>query len=202
MSTTVRGILIGLVAALALLVLLGAAFVYSGAYNVAASEPHTDLVSGLLGTLQEQSIEQRASEDVPLPTDSTALTHGLEHFAAMCVVCHGAPGVDRGEIGRGLNPRPPSLSREALEMEDGELVWVIKHGIKFTGMPAFGPTHSDEQLRQIAAFVRTLPELSAEEYARLVETLPEGGHHHGDAAADSAAGGGHTHAPGTAPHAH
>jgi mono/diheme cytochrome c family protein len=52
-------------------------------------------------------------------------------------------------------------------MPDGELFWTISHGIRMTGMPAMGATHSEEELWRIAAFVRELPELSEEQRRRL-----------------------------------
>ena len=103
----------------------------------------------------------------------------------MCVTCHGAPGVERGTLGKGINPKPPNLAKEAGEWSDRELFWITKHGIKLAGMPAFGVTHSDEELWAIVAFLRRLETMSAEEYRRLatepamhahagmVETAPE-----------------------------
>jgi mono/diheme cytochrome c family protein len=47
------------------------------------------------------------------------------------------------------------------------LYWIVKHGVKMTGMPAFGPTHSDERLWTIVAFLKQLPQLSPEKYAEI-----------------------------------
>lgn len=215
MRQATRGALLGVLGTLAVLTAAAAAFVFSGVYDVAASRAHAGLVRGVLQTVQQQSIERHAPEAVELPTDSAAWLHGLEHYRAMCEICHGGPGVRRGELGRGLTPRPPELGEAATEFTDGELVWIIRHGIKFTGMPAFGETHSDEEIRQIAVFVRSLPEIEPEEYARLVAALPENGHAHGpgaghpdraaqpgDAAEASGTDSGHRHAPGTPAHPH
>ena len=76
-----------------------------------------------------------------------------------------------------MTPRPPDLSQVAPRWSDRELFWIVKHGIRLAGMPAFGPTHHDDMLWDIVAFVRTLPTLSAREYARLAGT-PEPGHDH------------------------
>lgn len=162
--------------------------IFTGWYNVAATEPHTSFTSWALNALQHSSVAARAGDlEVTLPSDPAALDHGFEHYHAMCVSCHGAPGVDRGELGQGMAPTPPELAEEAHEWTDAELFWITKHGIKLAGMPAFGPTHSDEEILGIAAFVRLLPEMTPEEYASRVETL----------AADTTAGG-HTHDGGEA----
>ena len=62
---------------------------------------------------------------------------GVAHYAAHCAVCHGAPGVPKGDIGRGLYPPPPDLARTAPLYTPAELFWTVKHGIKMTGMPAW-----------------------------------------------------------------
>ena len=54
---------------------------------------------------------------------------------------------------------------------DRELYWIIKHGLKMTGMPAFGETHPEEQLWGIVAFLRRLPSLDARTYEQMVETI-------------------------------
>lgn len=85
----------------------------------------------------------------------------------MCTICHGAPGVERGEIGKGLKPKPPDLSKVAREMSSAEIYWVLQNGIRHTGMPSFGATHSTEDLRAVTAFVERLADMSPEEYRRV-----------------------------------
>ena len=141
------------------------ATVFLGAYNVAATEPHTGLTRAMLNTLQQRSVGARA-DDVgdPPPLDSAAMQEAWSHYPGMCAVCHGAPGEERGEIGKGMTPTPPRLERMADEWTDREIFWILKHGIKLAGMPAFGETHSDDELWALTAVVGQLPELSPEEY--------------------------------------
>jgi len=185
---------LGTLVALAGIVLL---VIFTGVYDVAADGGHAGLTRWALNTLQESSVSARAAyvEGSP-PTDSTSLQHGLEHYREMCVTCHGAPGVQRGEVGRGMTPLPPNLRNQAGEWTDAELFWITKHGIKLAGMPAFGATHSDEEIWAITAFVRGLPEMNADDYAEAVRSLEASpsrpGHTHG---VDSDAG--HAHDEGT-----
>ena len=189
----------GALGALLLFAAVWLGFVYSGFYNVAASQEHSALTEWTLETISERSVKRRAGDlPGPLPTDSASLQHGFEHYRAMCEVCHGAPGVDRNEIGEGLNPRPPRLVRAAAGWSDAELFWITKHGIKATGMPGFGETHDDASLLQIVAFVRRMADMSDTEYADLVASATAA--LLADTAAAAASG--HSHAPGTAPHAH
>ncbi|MEX2365632.1 MAG: cytochrome c, partial [Pseudohongiellaceae bacterium] len=98
----------------------------------------------------------------------------------MCVGCHLAPGKDTSEIHQGLSPQPPKLAKRAKQRTLEEIFWVTRHGIKMTGMPAWGVTHDDTQLWAIAAFVKQLPELSAEQYQAMKQQAVDDGHHQDD----------------------
>lgn len=181
--------LAGALTAVAVLALAVALTVFGGWYDVAATEPHTGFTEAMLDRLQHASVGSRADE-VEVPDLAAAnLDEGFVHFDEMCVTCHGAPGIDRSEIGQGMTPTPPDLAEEGEEWSDAELFWITRNGIKLAGMPAFGPTHSDEQLWGIVAIVRRLPEMSPEDYAALRDSV--GGE-----------SGGHQHGPGAAPHSH
>ncbi|HML93012.1 cytochrome c [Methyloceanibacter sp.] len=147
--------------------------IYFGLYNVAADEPHSQSVYRLLQTIRDRSIAVRATAiDVPADlSDSERIGSGGGQYAEMCSSCHLAPGMERTEISRGLYPRAPELRRgsRATPAED---FWVVKHGIKATGMPAWGVTHSDKLLWDIVAFVRRLPELSSDEYKEIINRAP------------------------------
>ena len=164
MRTVVTVVLVLVVLALA-----AVGFIYSGIYDVAATTPDTGLIQWALETTQHSSVHRRAEEVEAPPSldDPNLIRTGLIEYHELCVVCHGAPGVPISPIGQGLNPSPPELANESDE-EAGELFWVTKNGIKMTGMPAFGVTHSDEELWAIVAFMKKMGDLSPEEYQRMV----------------------------------
>lgn len=168
--------------------LLGAgalAFVYSGLYSVAATDPHWPITHWLMETARIRSIKAHAAGVAPPAgyDDPARIAAGVEHFAAHCAVCHGAPGVPRGEIARGLYPLPPDLAAVAGRYTPGELFWIVKHGIKMTGMPGWAD-HGDDQLWATVAFLQKLPGLNEADYAQLVRTNIMHGmqHHRGDGA--------------------
>jgi cytochrome c5 len=168
---TARVVIVSMV----LLAAAGLAFIFSGFYNVAADEEHINPVQWVLRTTQSRSVHRRAEEVRPpawlANPDPAVLQRGLLHYQEMCATCHGAPGVPISEIGQGLNPPPPELSSHAEDA--GEIFWIVKHGIKMTGMPSFGATHSDEELWAIVAFTRKMPDLTKEEYQRMLEEVGE-----------------------------
>ena len=139
--------------------------VYSGAYNVAATNPHYESTEWVLSTTMDHSVRRHAAGIVVGETyKSPDLAVGHEHYSEMCMTCHGAPGVPRSEIGVGLNPSVPNLSGAADDWTPSEVYWIVKNGIKMSGMPAFGPTHDEEKLWNITAFVMRLPGISAEQF--------------------------------------
>jgi len=153
--------------------------VWSGFYNIAASAPHYDMVRGFLTTVRDQSIAAQSEPIVPPPlTDPSLEQVGFRHYHSMCSMCHGAPGREPSEIAQGLNPAPPDLDTAALQTRysDAELYWIIKNGIRMTGMPAFGLTHAEQDLWAVVAFVRKLPQIKAQHYTAMVEAagLQEG----------------------------
>lgn len=147
--------------------------IYAGIYNIAADVPHAQPVYWLLEELRDRSVAARA-KDIVVPKDldePKRISAGAGQYAEMCSGCHLAPGMKRTEISRGLYPRAPELRRKS-DLTPAEKFWIIKHGVKMTGMPAWGITHDDELLWDVVAFLRKLPELTAEQYQALVKSAP------------------------------
>ena len=115
-----------------------AGFIWGGVYNVAADDMHTRPVHFVLDTARERSILARAGRlDVPPGLDDPArIVQGAGNYAAMCAGCHLAPSMAETEMSQGLYPAPPNLSQYGVDAP--KAFWVIKHGIKASGMPAWG----------------------------------------------------------------
>jgi mono/diheme cytochrome c family protein len=180
----------GLVAWSLLLLIAVAAATYAGLYNIAADVPHTQAVYWLIQTVRNQSVAMRA-RDVIVPNDlndANRISRGAGQYAEMCSTCHLAPGMKRTEVSQGLYPRAPEL-RRSTELTAAEQFWITKHGIKMTGMPAWGVTHDDELLWDVVAFVRKLPELTSEQYQALVKNAPT----HDEIMRNMETGGDHQH---------
>jgi mono/diheme cytochrome c family protein len=168
--------LLGLV--VLVLVVAGAGiFIWSGAYNIAADDPHWPLTERLMDTARDRSIAAQAADVVvPALDDDSLIRTGAGNYDAMCVGCHLKPGVERSEASAGLYPAPPNLTRRRTD-DAARAFWVIKHGIKMSGMPAWGRSMEDEHIWGMVAFLRQLPDMSPESYRELVAA--SGGHSHG-----------------------
>src|SRR3954471_2840462 len=158
---------------------LVAAAVYGGWFNVAADETHSRLMYSIMETVRWRSITTRARALQPPALDDPALiATGARHYAAMCSECHSAPDEKDSELRHGLYPKPPNLT-QPIKATAGEAFWVIKHGIKMSGMPAWGATHDDQSLWALVAFVQKLPGLSAAQYHALTgDGHPHSHEHH------------------------
>ena len=122
----------------------------------------------VLNTTSDKSVEHRAKDiSVPDLSDSPMIKKGFGYYDEMCESCHGAPGKEESDLAKGLNPHPPHLVRSARHMSPQELFWETKNGIKMTGMPAWGKTQSDEKIWAMVAFMKKLPDMSAEEYEKM-----------------------------------
>ncbi len=162
--------LVGLIIVLIALVVL---FIYSGFYDVSARYKDPASVAWLLSKTMDSSVKKHAADIKAPPLDDPAMVKaGAQDYREDCVMCHGAPGVRIGEVGRGLNPDPPELTEAAGDWKPREFFWITKNGVRMTGMPAWGVTHSDKELWAITAFAQKLPKMSHAEYEALTRETP------------------------------
>jgi hypothetical protein len=179
-----RWLLVGLGVTMAFFV-ISAFVVFGGTVPVAATIPHSAPVKWLLRRTLESSIRSGV-KDVKIPSGIDLRDHAFAekafgHYSVACTPCHGAPGVQAAPW-LVLNPDAPKLAMGESTWSDVELFWIIKNGIRMTGMPALGPTHSDDILWSMTAFVRQLPAMTADEYrameARYHAAKQHADHHH------------------------
>ncbi len=151
-----------------------AGFVYFGVYNIAATAQHTGPVFHLLDYAMRKSVKLRSeSIEVPDLSGEQRLHSGLAHYRAHCLQCHGAPGVAPAPFSYGMTPAPVNLVVTARHWPPAELYWVIKHGIKMSGMPAWEYRLSDAEIWDIVAFIERMPMLSPTQYQVLSRQAPD-----------------------------
>jgi mono/diheme cytochrome c family protein len=151
-----------------------------GVINVGADVKPGLIERTLAPWARDRSVASRAPQAKgPDDGQAVAIATGFDLYRENCVMCHGAPGVAGADLSKGLNPPAPSLGKEENNTPDGELFWVIKHGIRMTAMPAFGPTHTDEEIWKIVAFIRHLPDLTPQGRDALQAATGEKAHHPG-----------------------
>lgn len=172
---------LGFATAIVLAVAGGLFVMQTGVWSVAATARDGALVDWVLHSTMRRSVAKHAREIRQAePSGDAGIRAGSEEYAAMCAGCHGAPGRMRSAAGKGLHPLPPDLAVSGTEWRAEELFWIVKNGIKMTGMPAFGPTHDDKTIWDIVAFVKALPDMSADQYQAFAAQsgAPGGAHEH------------------------
>jgi mono/diheme cytochrome c family protein len=161
------------VAVAALLVIAIALWIYvrSGLYDIGADAHHWAVTYNILQSVRDRSIRER-SRDLRPPNlnDPQLVLKGAGQYAAMCTGCHLVPGKENSEIREGMYPQPPNLSKLSVDPRDA--FWAIKHGIKMSGMPAWGASHDDATIWSMVAFLQKLPELTPQQYKEIVAKAP------------------------------
>lgn len=143
-------------------------FAWAGIYSVAASEGHFALTRYVLTLGLHASVRTHSIGIEAPPLDDPDLVRlGAGHYAGGCAPCHGAPGTPINPITSRMLPPPPDLSHVIDDWETEELFWIVKHGIKYTGMPAWIAQTRDDEVWAVVAFLRRLPGLSEDAYAEL-----------------------------------
>lgn len=143
------------------------AFAYSGVFQVGADVPHHPLVDRAIAFARTRAIRHRLADIRVPPLDDPALVKaGAQFYSRLCVNCHVAPGKAASPLHQYLLPQPPDLTESAPVPK--EAFWVIKHGIKMSGMPAWGGELGDQQIWALVAYLMQQPELWEDEYDALV----------------------------------
>ena len=150
--------------------LAGAAVVFGGLYNIAATAQHTQPVYSVLQTTMVNSVRLRARNVVvPALLDAPErVLRGAACYRDRCAQCHGGPGVPAHEIGMAMQPVPGSLIGAARTFRARELYWITRHGIKMSGMPAWQYHLSEAELWAVVAFLQQLPALTPSAYGEWV----------------------------------
>ena len=161
-------ILLSVIFTLIAIAVVGVIIIFSGIYNVSALNPEPGVSRWVLETTMDNSVEHHSSDiKVPNLDDPSMIEMGLSHYKEMCESCHQGPGVEESELSKGLNPQAPNLYKHGKNMDPKEIFWITKNGIKMTGMPAWGRTHSDYKIWAITAAVKKLYSVSKTKYSSI-----------------------------------
>jgi mono/diheme cytochrome c family protein len=167
-----KAFFLGMLVTFGVIIIGGAVMLAVGAYNVAANVPHPGVTFWILDEARERSIAYHSQGIVPPPLRGKELADtGFPFYHASCRLCHGAPGFPSLGFPQGLYPTPPPVLNSddvQRDLDDAEIYWVIKNGLKLTGLPAFALNHTDKEIRDIVAFLRHLPNLSNDEYGHML----------------------------------
>lgn len=176
-----RGFINGVIFTLALLLAAGFAAVYLGVLpagaDVKASRLERWAANASLGATIAR--ETKGVSDPLQPTDAN-LIDGVHLYGQNCAFCHGAADEAESTPAKGLYIRAPQLAKDGVEDDpESETYWKVVHGIRFTAMPAFGATLSDDDVWKLALFLKrmdALPAAAQAEWKKVPSSAPSPGH--------------------------
>lgn len=147
--------------------LLGLAVAWSGIIGVGASSGHWAITDWFLHWVMQNSVRTHAMAIAAPPLDDPALVRrGAGHYATGCAPCHGAPSEPRNPVVLRQTPHPPALDHLG-HWRDRELFWIVRHGVKFTAMPAWPAAGRDDEVWAVVAFLRAMQEMTPGRYRDL-----------------------------------
>ncbi len=151
-----------------LLLLIALAVPLSGAIPIQASSGHWRVTSWVLDLIKRRSVATYSYTVAP-PTHEWAswIGRGAAHFESGCRTCHGSPLSARPPMVMRMTPHPPELPGRIARWEPRELFQIVRHGIKFTAMPAWTAPQRPDEVWAMVAFLRALPGMSGESYRKL-----------------------------------
>ncbi|MFT4055160.1 MAG: c-type cytochrome [Novosphingobium sp.] len=165
---TIGRIVLALSAALA----LGLGVAAAGLVPIAASTGHWKITDWFLHWTMQNSARTYSAVQTPKQVrDDTGLVSAAGHFRQSCQSCHGAPGEAPSPVMQAATPPAPDLAETAGHYTDRELFWIIRHGVKFTGMPAWAGKNRDDEIRRMVGFVRRLPTMTPQQYRALTQPV-------------------------------
>ncbi len=147
----------------------GFLLVASGIVPIKASSGHWGITAWFLDYAKSRSVATHSMGISPPPLDDRALiVRGAGHFETGCRPCHGSVSGEQPRVPAAMTPDPPYLPDRMERWDPEELFYIVKHGIKFTGMPAWPALERDDEVWAVVAFLRRLTDLNAEQYRDLV----------------------------------
>lgn len=150
----------------------GFLFVASGIMPIKASSGHWTITAWFLNFAMRRSvITHSIGMKAPQLDDPGLVVKGATHYEFGCRPCHGGPHLPQPVIAAQMTPHPPHLPPEIPKWQADELFYIVKHGVKFTGMPAWPAQQRDDEIWAVVAFLLKMPKLTAEEYQKLARSL-------------------------------
>jgi cytochrome c553 len=147
----------------------GVIVLVSGIVPVKASSGHWPITAWLLDFASDRSVALHSMGiKPPKIDDSDAIILGATTYESNCKFCHGQPGEGRPPVAKAMTPTPPMLDHSVDEIRPRELFYIVKHGIKFAGMPAWPTQTRDDEIWPVVAFLQTFPSIDNDEYRDLI----------------------------------
>ncbi|MEX0819577.1 MAG: c-type cytochrome [Pirellulaceae bacterium] len=149
----------------------GVVVMVSGAVPIKASSGHWPITKWVLEFSMSRSVSTHSMgiQAPPNLGDEAMVMKGAGHYESGCAPCHGSPNWTKPRVAQRLTPVPPALPAKITNWKPEELFYIVKHGVLFTGMPAFPSQKRDDEVWGVVAFLLQFPQLDRARYRELVD---------------------------------
>jgi mono/diheme cytochrome c family protein len=156
-----KGFLLGIVFTLLCIFIGGIILLRGGLISFAADQAPSALESKVAMAAVDKSTDRHAPE-LPGPTEHSEedVVTGAKIYLNHCAGCHGLPSAPETQFMRSFYPPVPAFFKDAPDMSDKENYYIVQHGIRWTGMPAWNKTLGDQEIRQVVSFLGSIGKLS------------------------------------------
>ena len=171
-----RKFFLGVIVALA--VLAGGSYLYLrlGYLTFRADIPPSALEANQAMAFLDASAGRRAPDQKsPIAPMEANLGEGVKLYKTYCAACHGAPGHPEKNFGHPFYPPAPQFMEEAPDMPESQNFYIIQHGIRWTGMPAWNDTLSHEEIWKLVTFLSHMNKLPSAVEQAWEQSAPIGG---------------------------
>ena len=173
-----KGFIAGVAATIVVGLVIGWIGLHAGMVPANADAKPGGLELWAAGTSLAATLKSQAPKGPnPVPLTDANLTEGVRLFGENCAICHGTSqgSAAASPIARGEYPAPPQLASDGVEDDpEGYTFWKVKHGIRLTGMPAWGATLSDQQIWTLALLLKHMDKLPPAPEAAWKQLPPPG----------------------------
>lgn len=154
-------------AGIATLFVAGLTVAGSGIIDIRASTGHWRATDWFLHWVMRSSVRTAALGELAPPFTTAVLPLAAGHYETGCAGCHGSPAMSRPAAVENMLPPPPELTPVISTWSDAQLFEIVKHGVRYTGMPAWPALERDDEVWAMVAFLRAYPDLDQDGYKRL-----------------------------------
>ena len=157
----IKGFVLGIVLTIAAALVSGYLVLDNGVIPANADTKPSLIERWAAGTSLHATLAAEAPKTPnPVATTDANLITGVTLFGEHCAICHGTAKGEASAVAKGLNPSPPQLATDGVEDDpEGYTFWKVKHGIRWTGMPAWKGTLNDQQIWTLALFLKHMDKL-------------------------------------------
>jgi mono/diheme cytochrome c family protein len=159
----IKGLIVGIILTIAIALLASYLVLQNGVIPANADTTPGPIEKWAAGMSLDATLRREAPKTPnPVAMTDANLIAGINLFAQHCAICHGTAQGDASEsaVAKGLNPSPPQLVTDGVEDDpEGYTFWKVKHGIRWTGMPAWKDALNDQQIWTLALFLKHMDKL-------------------------------------------